>query len=208
MRKHSTKPHNTMEQINEIKSQLQPKLEEVGNYLNDLKTTLPKEIEAFLLDLKTTSKDDLLNDFNALKITPGTITVSIIGLTSVLIIGRLLFSSLSSSTPVANDDKKKKKKKVSRAQKINKQIQEVLDHFESKWVPEINEYFANYKELSDEKIQYQYKYFQEMLLKELLKLDGIETLGNEIIRENRRKVIQFIQDHQKRLDSFMKEIEL
>ncbi|SLA20934.1 BAG domain [Mycobacteroides abscessus subsp. abscessus] len=45
-----------------------------------------------------------------------------------------------------------------------------------------------------------------MLLKELVKLDGIDVTGNDILRENRKKVIKFIQDHQKRLDKFKRDI--
>lgn len=194
------------EQINDLKSQIQPKLKELSGYLCEISHNLPEEVQTYIETLQNTSSNELLEDISQFKVTAATVTILVVGLTTLLILGRVILSSVA----VAKEDgnTKKKKKRTSKAQKTNKQIQEVLDNFESSWVPEINDYLLNHKELSSEQVEYKYKYFQEMLLKELLKLDSIDVLGNEIIRENRRKVIQFIQEHQKRLDAFHKELNL
>ena len=95
---------------------------------------------------------------------------------------------------------------MTKAQKANRQIQEILDYVELTYVPEIDKFIETYKELSSEDVEYKFNYFEEMLLKELMKLDAIDVTSNEILRDNRRKVIKFIQDHQKRLDKFKKKL--
>lgn len=193
--------------INEIKA----KLPEIGDYI---KEKLPEDVEGYLNQIKTADKEVIVDDFTNFRITPVTVSISLVGLTTVLIFGKLLSGSSSevkssnASNGVNDDKSKKKKKKVSKAQKTNKQIQDILDNFEEKWVPEIGDYLTNYKKLNRNDLQYRFKYFEELLLKELFKLDGIDVLGNEVIRENRKKVIQFIQEHQKRLDAFKKEVKL
>lgn len=201
--------------FNELKTQIPPKLDKLTAYLSDLKQNLPNDIETYMDQLKSVNKDELIEDFRSLKLTPVTITISVLSITTVLVVGKLIFangeSSDSGNKIGSKSDKSKKggkRKKVSKAQKTNKAIQDILDNFENNWVPQINEYFDSYKSLKPEDVEYKFTYFQEMLLKELFALDGIDTLGNDIIRENRKKVIQFIQDHQKRLDSFKKEIDL
>lgn len=201
--------------INDLKTTIPPKLEQLTAYLSELKRNLPNDIESYVEQLKHVNKEELIEDFRSFKVTPVTITISVLSITSMLLVGKFLFGSSSSSISdgqvSSRSEKSKKgnkKKKVSKAQKTNKAIQDILDNFETKWVPQINDYFHNYESLKKEDIEYKFTYFQEMLLKELMALDGIDTLGNEIIRENRKKVIQFIQDHQKRLDAFKQEIDL
>lgn len=188
------------EQINELVSVIPPKFQELTTYI---KQDLPKDFQNYLNHFKSIDTDELISDFKQLNPTPVTITISVIGITSLILFSRVLVSS-KPKAPAP----KPKKKKTSKAKKANKQIQEILDNFETVWVPQINEYFSNYKQMKPEDVEYKFNYFQEMLLKELFSLDEVDTLGNQIIRENRKKVIQFIQDHQKRLDSFKREIDL
>lgn len=185
----------------EFVSDIPPKFEQLTKYAQE---QFPKDFEVYVEQLKSINKDDLIADFTELKVTPITVTVGVVGLTTFLVVSKLLFGGSSST----EEKPKKKKKKMSKAQKANKSIQEVLEKIETTWVPEIEQYFEGYKAMKPEEVEYKYNYFQEMLLKELLALDSIDTLGNDIIRENRRKVIKFVQDHQKRLDAFKKELDL
>lgn len=192
---------------NKLPNSFQEFQQTAGLYLNNLKETIPENIEKYYTVLKNTSKDEILNDITQLKVTPATVTLSITTIATVLLVSRLLAQSSDDegSKSKKKNSKKKQKKKLSRAQKANKEIQQILDFVEEKYVPEIDEYLENYSKLDSEKIQYTYNYFQEMLLKELMKLDGVDVSGNEVLRDNRKKVIKFIQDHQARLDKFKKE---
>lgn len=189
------------QQVEEFVAEIPPKFEQLTQYAQG---QLPKDFESYINQLKSINKDELIKDLTEMKVTPVTITIGVVGLTTFLLLSKVLFGSSST----VEEKPKKKKKKMSNAQKANKSIQEVLDKIETTWVPEIEQYFESYKDLKPSEVDYKYNYFQEMLLKELLALDGIDTLGNGIIRENRRKVIKFIQDHQKRLDAFKKELDL
>ncbi|CAI5756921.1 unnamed protein product [Candida verbasci] len=162
--------------------------------------------------IKTFKKENIIHDFKNFKISPITITISLITLFTILIFGKILTPTSTSTSPSTYNETEKTgkktggKKKLSKAQRANKEIQQILDFVESEYVPEIDSYIENYKSLSKEDVEYKFSYFEEMLLKELMKLDEIDVTSNEILRENRRKVIKFVQDHQKRLDKFKKDI--
>lgn len=197
--------------IEQIKSQFPTNLDEIQKYVSSLKTQIPNNIQSYYDVIKNTNKEELINDISQFKATPATITISITTLATFLILGRLLGTSSSSNSPKKSkkkNQKKKQKKKVSKAQKANLQIQDILNFVEEKYVPEIDDYLENYESLSSEQIQYKYTYFEEMLLKELMNLDGVDVSGNSILRDNRKKVIKFIQEHQKRLDKFKKKLNL
>lgn len=166
-------------------------------------------VETYIDVLKNATAQDIINDFSELNVTPVTVSISITALAATFIFGRLLGSALK-SLPGSSKKKggKKKKKKLTKAQKANLEIQQILDFVELKYVPEIDNYLENYNTLSKDQVQYQYKYFDEMLLKELVKLDAVDVSGNDVLRDNRKKVIKFIQDHQKRLDQFKKEVNI
>ncbi|CCE78042.1 Piso0_000655 [Millerozyma farinosa CBS 7064] len=166
------------------------------------------EVEPFVNKVKDVGVDDILRDFRELRLTPITASFAITAVTSFIIISRHLTSEKNSKKKPNNKKASKKKKKLTEAQKINRDIQQILDFVEDEYVPKMDEYLENYSSLSREDIEYKYRYFEEMLLKELMKLDGIDIAGNEVLRDNRRKVIKFIQDHQKRLDAFKKEVKL
>ncbi|GEQ72579.1 hypothetical protein JCM33374_g6266 [Metschnikowia sp. JCM 33374] len=169
---------------------------------------IPEEVEQsvrhYIDALSNTSKEDLLNEVRGLQITPATVTLALLAVPTLLWAGRLVGGS---HTPnAAGEGKSKtKKKKQTKAQKANKEIQKILDFVEETYVPQIDSYIENYADLSEEDQAYKYKYFEEMLLKELMNLDNVDVAGNDVLRENRKKVIRFIQDHQKRLDIFRKE---
>lgn len=193
-------------QFDEIKSKIPTNLEQVTEYIDLIKSKIPTsydELQPHIEYFKSIKPEDVINDFKNLKVSPITVSVTLVILTTLLIFGKLLGGNGKQhhETP-----KKKSKKKLTKAQKSNKQIQEILDFVELEYVPEIDKFIETYKSLSSEDIENKFNYFEEMLLKELLKLDAIDVSGNEILRDNRKKVIKFIQDHQKRLDKFKKEI--
>lgn len=176
---------------------------DIWSTLHSLKSRIGAQSELFIHELKSANSDSVLQDVKGLKITPVTVTLAAVVLTTLVIVGSV--AGGNSSNQSQGKKKKKPKKKVSRAQKANHEIQKVLDYVEDNYVPQIDEYLSEYKSMKPEDVQYKYKYFEEMLLKELMKLDGIDVTGNEVLRENRRKVIKFVQDHQKRLDKFKRE---
>lgn len=161
------------------------------------------KIEPIVEQYKLVTVEQVVDEFKQLKVTTNTVGISIATIVLVMIIGKVL----GLAAPAAAKEKpKKKKKRELKAKMANRQIQAVLDFVELVYVPQIDEYILNYKELSDEDVSYKYNYFEEMLLKELMKLDEIDVIGNDVLRENRRKVIKFIQDHQRRLDKFKREV--
>lgn len=199
--------------FNQLRSQLPSNLQEVQSCINHLKEKIPtnyNDIELYVNALKNISRDDIVSDFSNLKVTPITVSLSITAFTTLFILGRLFGSNGQQSRSKSNkkNQKKRSKKKLTKAQKANEDIQSILDFVEETYVPEIDEYLENYKKLNPEDLEYKYNYFDEMLLKQLMKLDGIDVAGNDILRDNRKKVIKFIQDHQRRLDAFKKEINI
>ncbi|CAG85610.1 DEHA2B14982p [Debaryomyces hansenii CBS767] len=201
------------EHFNQLRSQLPSNFEEVQSCISQLKEKIPTsydDIEPYVNALKNVSTDDIVSDFSNLKVTPITVSLSITAFTTLFILGRILGSSgqQGRSKSSKKNQKKRSKKKLTKAQKANEDIQSILDFVEETYVPEIDEYLENYKTLKEDDLEYKYNYFEEMLLKQLMKLDGIDVVGNDILRDNRKKVIKFIQDHQRRLDAFKKEVNM
>ncbi|CAD1810775.1 BAG domain family protein [Candida parapsilosis] len=163
--------------------------------------------------------DGVMNDFKNFNVNSVTVSLTLVSVTTLVLLGKVLGAGAGASSGDAGSSdkyhgaadakkhkKKSGKKKLSRAQKSNKEIQEILDYVESEYVPEIDKYIESYETLSKDDLENKFKFYDEMLLKELVKLDGIDVTGNDILRENRKKVIKFIQDHQKRLDKFKRDI--
>lgn len=195
------------EKLNDIGHTLKPYGETAQNSLCKVFQSLPHEVQHSLKStqgavqnyyhaLAGTSTQELFDDLSHLKVTPATVTLVLTTLSTVLFTLKLL-----SPAQKAKSTHQPKKKKQSRSQKANKQIQAILDHVEETYVPQIDEYLENFLSYSKDDQQYKYKYFEEMLLVELMKLDDVNVAGNDILRANRKKVIRFIQDHQKRLDT-------
>lgn len=157
-------------------------------------------LKQYASDISATTTQELVRDVRDFRLTAATGTLAVTAATVAV----LLMASLGGETK-QKKPKKKKKTKVTRAQKANREIQRILDFVEESYVPQIDEYIENYSALSDQDKEFKFSYFQEMLLKELMKLDGVDVAGNDVLRENRRKVIRFIQEHQTRLDKFRKE---
>lgn len=192
--------------FDEFKSNIPTHLEQLTQYIDLVKSKIPtsyEELQPHIEYFKSIKPEDFVDDFKNLRISPITVSVTLVVFTTLLVFGKLFGGNgkQHQETP-----KKKNKKKLTKAQKANKQIQEILDFVELAYVPEIDKFIEDYKTFSDEDTENKFNYFDEMLLKELLKLDSIDVTGNEILRDNRRKVVKFIQDHQKRLDKFKKEI--
>ncbi|KAG5421205.1 hypothetical protein I9W82_000295 [Candida metapsilosis] len=198
--------------MDQLKGKIPTTSEEIQQYVELAKSKLTTNWDQ-LTDLihhhtNDLTVDSVLNDFKNFNVNPVTVSLTLISITTLILLGRL-FSSGSSEQHESSGKKHKKKsgkKKLSRAQRANKEIQEILDYVESEYVPEIDKYIENYQTLSKDDLDNKFKFYDEMLLKELVKLDGIDVTGNDILRENRKKVIKFIQDHQKRLDKFKKDI--
>ncbi|CAH2446733.1 hypothetical protein PP7435_CHR1-0863 [Komagataella phaffii CBS 7435] len=51
-----------------------------------------------------------------------------------------------------------------------------------------------------EQLEYKRRYFNEILLKELMDLDGVDTLGDVTLRDRRRECVRKIQGYHKELD--------
>ncbi|CAK9436207.1 uncharacterized protein LODBEIA_P07650 [Lodderomyces beijingensis] len=213
--------------MDQLKTIIPTTVEEVQHYIDLIKDKIPtsfKEIEPHLQQLQNITAGDVVDDFKNLKINPVTVSLTLVSLTTLFILGKLFSygggsggganvkharSHYSGDADDADADKPKRKstkKRLSKAQKANKEIQEILDFVELNYVPDIDKYVEDYARLTPEEQDFKFKYFDEMLLKETMKLDGIDVNGNEILRENRKKVIKFIQDHQRRLDKFRKEV--
>lgn len=190
-------------QLTQFKTKLTHSL---GLLCSQVEQLIPSEVEtawnSYINALSTTGKNDIIHDLSHFNITPATTTIAVTAFTAVIFFSKLLKSSSAEAPKTA---KIKKKKKPSKAQRANTDIQHILDFVEETYVPQIDEYLEKYATLSDNDKEYKYKYFEEMLLKELMKLDGVDVAGNEVLRENRRKVIKFIQEHQRRLDKFKQE---
>ncbi|KAJ8142002.1 hypothetical protein OY671_004837 [Metschnikowia pulcherrima] len=107
---------------------------------------------------------------------------------STLIFAGTYVSSASGTPKTAKSKSKSKKKKQSKASKANNEIQRILDFVAETRIDSIS-----------------ISTLEEMLLKELMALDDVDVNGNDVLRNNRKKVIRFIQDHQKRLDVFKNE---
>lgn len=198
--------------MDQLKNQIPTTTEELQHYLelakSKLTTNWDQLTDLFEHHTHEFTFDNVLNDFKSFNVNPVTVSLTLISVTTLILLGKV-FGSSSSERHEAGEKKHKKKsgkKKLSRAQRANKEIQEILDYVELEYVPEIDKYIENYQTLSKDELDNKFKFYDEMLLKELVKLDGIDVTGNDILRENRKKVIKFIQDHQKRLDKFKKDI--
>lgn len=166
---------------------------------NRVEANLPPNVEkAWSLYVELFSKNDIVHDLTNFKPTPATATVAVTTIATLLLLGRFLREEPKKPEP-------KKKKKQSKAKKANKEIQHILDFVEETYVPQIDDYLENFDLLPEADREYKFKYYDEMLLKELMKLDGVDVAGNDVLRENRKKVIRFIQEHQRRLDKFKKD---
>ncbi|RLV94465.1 hypothetical protein JA1_001692 [Spathaspora sp. JA1] len=195
-------------QLEKLGSQF-PSSADLVNLANKLKHQADVNYRQYIVPpfehIRNSNVDDVIKEFKELKVSPVTISITLVALSTFLVFGKFWLDSQKNNKVVKPDKKKSKpKKKLSKAQRANREIQDILDYVESEFVPPINDYIQNWQTLKPEDVEAKYNYFAEMLLKELMKLDAIDVSGNEVLRENRKKVIKFIQDHHKRLDKFKK----
>lgn len=188
-----------MEQLQQLKPHLETIVSDFQNFGNSLKNSVLPQLQALpgrsAAYVQGLTKDDIINDLSQLKVTPITVAIALTSVTTLALLSRSLASKPKPT---------KKKKRLTKAQKANRDIQQILDYVEGTYVPQIDEYIETYQQLNEEDVEYKYKYFEEMLLKEVMKLDSIDVVGNDVLKVNRKKVVKFIQDHQKRLDAFKK----
>lgn len=214
--------------MDQVKKVVHTSVEDVQHYIDVLKQKIPtnlEELQPHIDYAKSITVDEIVNDFKNLRLNPLTVSLTLFSVATIIVLNKLVYgaskvagggrkngrnSNHNGSSTGTNDGSKHKKKsgkkKLSKAQRANREIQEILDFVELEYVPEIDKYIEDYKTLSADDAEFKFNYFEEMLLKETMRLDGIDVNGNEILRENRKKVIKFIQDHQKRLDKFKKDI--
>lgn len=187
-----------MEQLNQLKPHLETIVNDFQNFGNSLKNSVLPQLQSLqnksVTYVQGLTKDEIISDITQLKVTPITVAITITSLTTILLLAKSLTSKPAKPT--------KKKKRLTKAQKANRDIQQILDFVEGTYVPQIDEYIENYQ--AEDDVEYKYKYFEEMLLKEVMKLDSIDVVGNDVLKVNRKKVVKFIQDHQRRLDAFKK----
>lgn len=164
-----------------------------------LPINVQRPLTQYVNEIFSTTSQSFMRDLRNLRLTAATGTLAATAVT-VFVMWVSLHGGESEEYKMA-----KKKKKPTKAQRVNKEIQKVLDHVEETYVPQIDKFIEEYASLTDQNKEYKFSYYQEMLLKELMKLDGIDVAGNDILRENRRTVIRFIQEHQSRLDKFRKD---
>ncbi|ESX03572.1 hypothetical protein HPODL_00069 [Ogataea parapolymorpha DL-1] len=148
----------------------------------------------------------------------------------------LLASRSLVAQPKPKKRKKSKRSKLQRPEQPNlsqeqqaqQDIDAVLRDFETNYVPEIDKYIeaveqeiakpgpskrkgkksAKKSDVSyKQKFEYQYLYFNESLLKLLMKLDSVEIYDNQDLRAKRKQCIKTIQNYLKKLDSYKPEID-
>ncbi|QPG75107.1 hypothetical protein FOA43_002448 [Brettanomyces nanus] len=101
------------------------------------------------------------------------------------------------------------------------EISTIMREFDNKYEPKIRAFLEKIEERETSKtskrtdtsvsykeaFQYKYLYFNESLLKLLMRLDGVETLGKEELRIGRKTCIKKIQEECNKLDRYKVRIE-
>jgi len=141
-----------------------------------------------------------------------------VGISTVLIIGTIMYFRSNSTISSTKGSKKIKKntsssstKKLSLTEQYQNSLITIESNVKNTIEPEINSYYNKFENFPKEDRLYKFNYFQETLLKELIKLDGIDLtlVDNEtikkILKDERKIVIKHIQLLQKGLDGFKKE---
>ncbi|KAG7906387.1 hypothetical protein KL906_004479 [Ogataea polymorpha] len=154
-----------------------------------------------------------------------------LSLAVALLVGRSLLSQ-----PKPKKRKKSQRAKLQRPEQPNlspeqqaqQDIDAVLRDFETNYVPEIDKYIEGVEQeiakpgpskrkgkksakksavSYKRKFEYQYLYFNESLLKLLMKLDSVEIYDNQDLRAKRKQCIKTIQKYLKKLDSYKPQID-
>ena len=113
------------EHLNEFKSKIPNSVEELQDYLDYLKEKIPTSYDDFKPQIeyvKSIKGEDVVNDFKNLKVSPITVSLTLVAFTTLYLFGKLIGGGRAEETP-----KKKPRKKLTKAQKANRQIQEILD---------------------------------------------------------------------------------
>ncbi|KAH3666851.1 hypothetical protein OGAPHI_003300 [Ogataea philodendri] len=157
----------------------------------------------------------------------------VLGLTGALVLKQALSPTKTKKTKKSGKKTKKQQPVVVNPQEVSKtQIEQILADFNTNYVPAIDEYLEQLKVLLaapepskkkgkkktakkqappqvsyKEKLEYQYLYFNENLLKLLMKLDSVEIHENQDLRLQRKQAIKAIQGYLKQLDSFKPDID-
>lgn len=99
------------------------------------------------------------------------------------------------------------------------QIQSITEEFEKEYLPGLQELFKSVDKQTEhpkknkqapsykDEFNYRYLYYNESLTKLLMRLDGVETFGNEEVRASRKQAIKTIQGYCTELDKYKPKID-
>lgn len=140
-------------------------------------------------------------------------TVLGVGVSALLVISTLLLLTRKPKTHVKKDKKTKSKSKpkLSFVEQVQLQLRECEERVRTKLEKGIRSYIEEFETLKADDKQYKFNYFQEELLKELIRLDGIELSEmNDLekkqgLKTSRKGLIKYIQGLQKELDAFKRD---
>lgn len=139
-------------------------------------------------------------------------TVLGVGVSALLVISTLLLLKRGSKTHVKDKKTKSKSKpKLSFVEQVQLQLRECEERVRTKLEKGIRSYIEEFETLKADDKQYKFNYFQEELLKELIRLDGIELSEmNDLekkqgLKISRKDLIKYIQGLQKELDAFKRD---
>ncbi|SCW01148.1 LAFE_0D06150g1_1 [Lachancea fermentati] len=121
----------------------------------------------------------------------------------------MFYPSRSGKKPRSKGTKKKKQRQHQNEDKKNLSLEDQINAVHEKYVSDYKTGLANLLEAFDGKSEqhdYQRKYYNEMLLKLLIELDGVDLVGLEgerkkILKEKRKQAIKEIQGDLKKLDA-------
>ncbi|ODQ61867.1 hypothetical protein WICANDRAFT_76057 [Wickerhamomyces anomalus NRRL Y-366-8] len=140
-----------------------------------------------------------------------------IGISTLLILGTIFYlrSNTKPSKPEPSRKQPRKPKKPVKILTLLERFQLALTTVNTtvrtELEPEVEKYYTDINQISPDDRLYKYNYFQEELLKELIKLDEIDLtlLDDETVKktlkDERKIIIKHIQGLQKGLDGYKKE---
>lgn len=134
-----------------------------------------------------------------------------IGISTLLILGTIIYFRSTSTKKKSKKNKKKPVKKLSITEQYQQSLLQVEQNVNNNIEPEIKSYYERFDKIPLDDRLYRFRFYQESLLKELIKLDGIDLtiLEDEglkkVLKDERKLIIKHIQGLQKGLDVYKKE---
>lgn len=134
-----------------------------------------------------------------------------IGISTLLILGTIFYFRSTTTKKKSKKSKKKPVKKLSITEQYQQSLLQVEKNVNDNIEPEIKSYYEIFETIPLDDRLYKFRFYQESLLKELIKLDGIDLtiLEDEglkkVLKDERKLIIKHIQGLQKGLDIYKKE---